>query len=60
MFCYCGECRDIPPREEYVCLCHGCAETKEGWMEVNLVYCKCNWCGKMAFCHAEKKEKEDA
>jgi hypothetical protein len=26
-------------------------------MDVNIVYVKCNWCGKLTFCHAEKKEE---
>ena len=59
MFCHCGECpKEIPRRDTYVCVCSRCFEGKEGWMDVNLVYTKCDKCGRTTYCHAEEKKEE--
>jgi hypothetical protein len=60
MFCYCGDCpKDIPKREEYECLCYGCAGQPQGWADVNILYTKCDKCSKMTFCRVEKKKEEE-
>ena len=55
MFCYCSECTNVSKREEFVCLCAKCAGIKKDWMNLDLVYVRCDGCNKLTFCHAEKK-----
>lgn len=59
MFCHCGGCpADIPRKETVEFLCYKCLKPKEGWMDVNLVYGRCDGCKKMAFCHVKAVEQD--
>jgi hypothetical protein len=59
MYCHCGECpQEIPKKETVTFICSRCADLKEGWMDVNLIYGRCDTCKKMAFCHAEERKEE--
>lgn len=59
MFCYCGNCpKETPRREQFVCLCFPCADVSPtAWADINLVYTKCDKCGRTTYCHAEEKKE---